>query len=112
MKILFTFENCLPSDEADAEVFTTTARYLAPWTERAWLHVPAARRSDDAAARLDGIELVRARAPIRPAILRHLCCGLTIVTHRSFRRADLVYTRNLWVAAMALLFGQRVVFDH
>jgi glycosyltransferase involved in cell wall biosynthesis len=29
-----------------------------------------------------------------------------------FREADLVYTRNLWVAWMSLLFGQRVVFDH
>ena len=59
-----------------------------------------------------GWSRVRAWAPLRPAILRHICCGLTLVMQRAFREADLVYTRNLFVAWIALLFGQRVVFDH
>jgi glycosyltransferase involved in cell wall biosynthesis len=113
MKILFTFENPLPSAEADAEVFVTTARHLAGSASRSWLHVPA---SDEAnrrtAAGLAGMPVVRARAPLVPAALRHFICGLTLVFRREFREADLVYTRNLWVASLALLAGQRVVFDH
>ena len=108
MKILFTFENPLPSAEADAEVFVTTARYLEPLTSGAWLHVPVA---DDAGG-VAGMPIVRARAPMSPAALRHFCCGLTLPFHKEFRLADLVYTRNLWIAWMTVLFGQRVVFDH
>ena len=107
-RILFTFENPLPSREADAEVFTTTAAYLAASTPGAALHVPVKNR----AAPLPNLTTVRARTPLRPAFLRHAFCGLTLVTHSAFRQADLVYTRNLWVASTALLFGQRVVFDH
>jgi glycosyltransferase involved in cell wall biosynthesis len=113
MKILFTFENPLPSAEADAEVFVTTARYLAPLTAGSWLHVPVADPAGlEAAAKLAGMPAISARAPIRPAILRHLCCGLNLPFRKEFRLADLVYTRNLWIARMAVLFGQRVVFDH
>lgn len=113
MKILFTFENPLPNYEADAEVFVNTAKSLAPLTQQSWLHVPLPRHSDaDALSKDIGVRTIRALAPSRPAILRHLCCGLTLVLRREFREADLVYTRNLWVAWLALLFGQRVVFDH
>lgn len=113
MRILFTFENVLPSAEADAEVFMATARHLAPSLSRCWLHVPASRGTDGpAVAALAGMPVVRAYAPVRPAALRHMLCGLTLVLRREFRQADLVYTRNLWVAWLALLFGQKVVFDH
>jgi glycosyltransferase involved in cell wall biosynthesis len=113
MKILFTFENPLPSAEADAEVFMTTARYLAPLASATWLHVPMRNPGDEAACRdLAGMPAVRARAPVGPAALRHFCCGLTMPFRREFREADVVYTRNLWVAWMSLFFGQRVVFDH
>jgi len=113
MRVLFTFENPLSSTEADAEVFLTTARYLAASTSQSWLHAPVARRADRAAGeRLAGMAVVRAWAPLRPAALRHFCCGLTLPLRRQFRQADLVYTRNLWLAWVALLFGQRVVFDH
>jgi glycosyltransferase involved in cell wall biosynthesis len=112
MKILFAFENPLPSPQADAEVFLTTARHLAPLASRCWLHVPLPGEAVPAIAALAGMAVVRARAPLRPAALRHLCCGLTLPLRREFREADLVYTRNLWVAWVALLFGQRVAFDH
>ena len=110
MKILFTFENPLPSRQADAEVFITTARHLAPLISAAWLHVPTSRVARTEAP--DGLTTVPAWAPLRPAALRHLFCGLTLVLRREFRQADLVYTRNLWIAWVAILFGQRVVFDH
>jgi glycosyltransferase involved in cell wall biosynthesis len=109
MRILFAFENPLPSAEADAEVFVTTAKYLAPLTYQSWLHVPA---QDNVAGNLAQMPVVRARAPMEPAILRHFCCGLTLPFRKEFRQADLVYTRNLWVAWLAVLFGQNVVFDH
>jgi glycosyltransferase involved in cell wall biosynthesis len=113
LKILFTFENPLPNAQADAEVFVTTARHLAAFSSRAWLHVPAADEANcGTAAALAGMPVVRAHAPLRPAVLRHLCCGLTLPFRREFREADLVYTRNLWVAWVALLFGQRILFDH
>ena len=105
MKVLFTFENCLPSREADAEVFTTTAAYLAARLERSWLHVPVARAAGggEAGGGAAGggaapgrLVAVRARAPAAPAILRHVCCGLTIAATEAFREADLVYTRNLY----------------
>jgi glycosyltransferase involved in cell wall biosynthesis len=118
MRILFTFENPLPSAEADAEVFTTTAKYLAPLTSGSYLHIPmrdgpTRRRAGSESADIPpGITPVRALAPIGPAVLRHVCCGLTLPLRKAFRQADLVYTRNLWIAWIALLFGQRVVFDH
>jgi glycosyltransferase involved in cell wall biosynthesis len=113
MKILFAFENALPSTEADAEVFLTTARSLLPFATQTWLHIPTPDAASIAAARrLGGMPVLHAWAPRRPAAARHLFCGLTLVCRRAFRQADLVYTRNLWVAWMALLFGQRVAFDH
>jgi len=113
MRVLFTFENPLPSAEADAEVFVTTAKYLAPLTTQSWLHVPLSdQASGDAAGLLTGMPVIRASAPLRPAALRHLCCGLTLVFRKEFRQADLIYTRNLWVAWLAMRFGQKVVFDH
>ena len=110
MKILFAFENPLPSREADAEVFVTTARYLAPLLSQATLHVPLPANAP--AEALSGLSVVRAWAPLRPAILRHLCCGLTLPLRRAFRDADLLYTRNLWVATVATACGKRVAFDH
>jgi glycosyltransferase involved in cell wall biosynthesis len=113
MKILFTFENPLPSNEADAEVFVTTAKYLAPLTAQSWLHVPVSDSAGcEAIGTLAAMPVIRAWAPLRPAALRHLFCGLTLVLRKKFRQADVVYTRNLWVAWLAVLFGQRVVFDH
>ena len=113
MRILFTFENTLPSTEADAEVFVATACYLARLTSESWLHVPSpAHARLDAVERLAGLPVIRAYAPVRFAPLRHLCCGLTLVFRKEFRQADLVYTRNLWIAWMAMAVGQRVAFDH
>jgi glycosyltransferase involved in cell wall biosynthesis len=113
MRILFAFENPLPSAEADAEVFIATARYLASFAAQSWIHVPVSDgTSRDAIGRLAGMPVIRACAPVRPAALRHLCCGLTLVFRQEFRQADLVYTRNLWVAWLAVLFRQQVVFDH
>jgi glycosyltransferase involved in cell wall biosynthesis len=113
MKILFTFENPLPSTEADAEVFVTTAKYLAPLASRSWLHVPMPdAASCDAISTLAGMPVIRAWAPAQPAVLRHFCCGLAMLFRKEFRQADLVYTRNLWVAWLTVLFGQQVVFDH
>ncbi|MGH8220693.1 MAG: glycosyltransferase [Steroidobacteraceae bacterium] len=113
MKILFAFENPLPNEEADAEVFTATARHLAPYASQAWLHVPASDAAHgERAAALAGMTVIRARAPLGPPALRHFACGATLMFRREFRQADLVYTRNLWIAWAALSAGQRVAFDH
>jgi len=113
MKILFAFENPLPNAEADAEVFVTTAKYLSPFAADSWLHAPVAAGATVAAVTsLAGVNIIEVWAPLTPAALRHFCAGLTIPLRAAFRQADLVYTRNLWVAFMSILFGQRVVFDH
>lgn len=113
MKLLFAYENPLPNAEADAEVFVTTAKYLATHFPGSRLHAPLASGVRPIQVeQLAGLPLVQATAPLKPAALRHFLCGLTIVFRRAFREADAVYTRNLWVAWMSLLFGQRVVFDH
>ncbi len=113
LKILFTFENPLPSPEADAEVFVNTARCLSSLVAETWLHVPLPRNANiDAIRRLAGMSILRAQVPIRPAILRHLFCGLTLPMHREYWQADLIYTRNLWIAWTATLFGRKVIFDH
>ena len=112
MKILFAFENPLPSKEADAEVFLTTARYLAPLSSRSWLHVPLPAGSAAVVGASASLPVIRAYAPARPAALRHLCCGLTLIVRRQYWQADLIYTRNLWIAWTAMLFGKRVAFDH
>lgn len=113
VKILLTFENQLPNPEADAEVFVNTAKSLVPLAGQCRMHVPVLNQAvrDDLRKAL-GMDIVAAVAPLRPAWLRHLCCGLTLVFRRAFREADLIYTRNLWIAWLALVFGQRVVFDH
>src|ERR1700753_4362146 len=96
VKILFTCENPLPNPQADAEVFVATAKHLAAFTSKAWLHVPASNAANCASASaLAGMPVVRACAPLRPAVLRHFCCGLSLPFRRVFREADLVYTRNL-----------------
>ena len=113
LKILFAFENPLPSTEADAEVFVTTAQYLASIFKQTWFHVPLLRGADNnASAILTGMPVVPAITVGQPAALRHFFCGLTLVFREKFRKADLVYTRNLWIAWMAVKFGQRVAFDH
>lgn len=113
MKLLFAFENPLPSAEADAEVFLTTAKYLSRHFPMSRLHSPvAAGASREQIETLAGMALVPAWAPLRPAALRHFCAGLSIVWRAAFREADAVYTRNLWVAWMSIVFGKRVVFDH
>lgn len=113
LKILFTFENPLPSKEADAEVFIETARHLAPMISQAWLHVPLSDNTGaDNGFSLPGLSVLQARVPLRPAAFRHFCCGITLVFRKEFRQADLIYTRNLWIAWVAMFFGQRIVFDH
>jgi glycosyltransferase involved in cell wall biosynthesis len=113
MRVLFTFENPLPARAADAEVFTNTARCVGARLTGPALHVPADGARGEAAAHQSAhMAIIRAWAPLRPAALRHFCSGLTIVFRHAFRKADVVYTRNLWVAWMSLSFGAKVVFDH
>ena len=113
MKVFFTFENPLPNIAADAEVFVTTANYVARLVSASWLHVPLPAETGSAAiGTLAGMPVIRAYAPLQPAVLRHLACGLTMLLRRQFWQAHLVYTRNLWVAWIAILSGRHVVFDH
>ncbi len=109
MRLLFTFENALPSRLADAEVSVQTAKALAQRWPGARMLVPGAQ----AGSVWDGdLELRRCRAPLRFALLRHLFMALSLPFRRELREHDAVYTRNLLVAAVAVLCRAPVVFDH
>lgn len=113
MKVLFAFENPLPSREADAEVFVTTARHLAQLAEQSWFHVPVVDEANrEYVNKAINMPVIPAQAPLEPSALRHFRCGRSLVNAPEFEMADLVYTRNLWIAWMAVQHGQRVVFDH
>jgi hypothetical protein len=75
---------------------------LAPHTSRSWLHVPASDDANcDAVAALARMPVVRAYVPLRPAVLRHLCCGLTLVFRREFRDADRLIGHRRFLAESA-----------
>jgi glycosyltransferase involved in cell wall biosynthesis len=109
MKLLFTFENPLPNRLADAEVFVQTAKALAERFAGASMLVPAARSEVSTEGALT---IRRCRAPVRFALFRHLFMALSLPFRPELERCDAVYTRNLLVAAVAVLSGKRVIFDH
>lgn len=109
MNLMFTFENPLPNRLADAEVFLATARALAKRFGGGKIFVP----SNHPHVHKDGLlEFRFCAAPMDPAFLRHLFMALTMPLRRTFWRCDAIYTRNLLVVGVALLFGRRVIFDH
>src|SRR5207245_11732781 len=54
----------------------------------------------------------RCRAPLRFALFRHVFMALSLLFRAELEACDAVYTRNLLVAAVAVLGGKRVIFDH
>ncbi len=96
MKILFTFENPLPS----ADGRCGSLRDDRPISQPPDVGVVAAcagrrcRRCWPPPPNWPACRCVKAGAPIRPAALRHFCCGLTLPFRKEFRLADCIYTRT------------------
>ncbi|QCE33428.1 glycosyltransferase family 4 protein [Acetobacteraceae bacterium] len=113
MKILFTFENPLPNTAADAEVFLSTAKALRKHFQDSKILLPLNKgQSLREVEEKYGVQVIPYKVPLSPAAWRHFCCGLTLGFRSSFRQADVLYTRNLWVAWVSTLFGKPTVYDH
>ncbi|MFW6067838.1 MAG: glycosyltransferase family 4 protein [Myxococcota bacterium] len=116
VRIVATYENLLPRNQADAEVFVNTAAALArqPGVE-VELRVP---HNPDATAE-DIRAYFGARGNLKVTPIRswrgflptqHLFHA--VAATRGCRTADVVYTRNIATLAAALQRGRRAVLDH
>ncbi|MEM7137366.1 MAG: glycosyltransferase family 4 protein [Myxococcota bacterium] len=119
-RILFSYENLLPSDAADAEVVLNTAGALAGRGHEAMVSVPKPPdASEDFEAEVLRYYGIRAPLRIDPArsftkniAAQHAYHALHFPDHPWFRTAAFVYLRNPVVVMRALRAGQRVLMDH
>ena len=120
MRALFAYQEPVPLGQADAEVFVST---MAALSRRGWTAQLAVPRNGRGHADLERsvrdfyhvegtFEIVEVGRPQSVQAIRHLQHALALPTLAEFGNADFVYTRNLLILAVALLRGQRVVFDH
>lgn len=120
MRILFSYENILPSTQADAEVFMNTAAAITRRGHPGILLTPRPPPGEEKTARellrffeLDAplrIETQRARL-IHP-IVQFRDHAKKLVRDPRTRSADLVYTRNLGVIRECLRRSIPVIFEH
>lgn len=119
-KILFSYENFLPTGEADAEVVFNTAGALAARGHICTLLTPEPPHvsSDFEREVLDyydvgaPLKVTPVKSFTKSLALQHLYHAWRLPRHPAFREADFVYARNPVVAMSALRGGQRVFMDH
>ncbi|MGB8332053.1 MAG: glycosyltransferase family 4 protein [Polyangiales bacterium] len=119
-RILFTYENLLPTQEADAEVIFNTAAALAGRGHDAVVSVPAPPGVGPGFERevLDyyGIDTSLRITPVpsftKNLALQHVYHAMRVPEHPAFATADFVYARNPVVVMRALQGGQRVLMEH
>ena len=120
MRILFTYENIVPTSQADAEVFFNTAAALSRRGHEATMVVPRPPGGDAGLA-----EEVRRYYELEGALRIETLPSLTfnLGVQHAFHAArlplraaqlhpDFVYTRNLACVTTCLAAGQKVFFDH
>jgi glycosyltransferase involved in cell wall biosynthesis len=118
--MLMSYENLLPTKEADAEAIFNTAGALARRGHQVIVSVPA---PPDASAGFDRevLDYYGIDAPVRitplPSFTRNLALqhayhAMHFSDHPAFSNADFVYVRNPVVVMRALQSGQRVFMDH
>lgn len=120
MRLLLTYENLVPNDQADAEQFVNTAAALANVGHEVDLlvpHMPSGPPVD--AAEVFGYFQVDAPVRVRSIPTGHRLLGLQHVRHAqavssdpSTADYDLVYTRNLGMLTACLLGGHRAAYEH
>jgi len=119
-RILFSYENLLPTEEADAEAIFNTAAALARRGHDAIVSVPAPPDLGPGFER-EVLDYYGIDAPLRvtpmPSFtkniaLQHIYHAMRLPEHPAFADADFINARNPIVVMRALQFGQRVLMDH
>lgn len=117
MRILYAFDNRVPSPQADTEQLVSTLAALSRRGVDATLLLPRVGRERDAEAirayyRVEGsFDVAHFRCPRRPRVAQKLGSAARAALAREARTRDLVYTRNLPVAVAAAAAGHRVALD-
>jgi len=119
-RILFTYENLLPTKEADAEVIFNTASALAARGHDAIVSVPEPPDMGAGFERevLDyyGLDTPLRITPVpsftKNIALQHVYHAMRVPEHPAFSDVDFVYARNPVVVMRALQSGQRVLMEH
>ncbi len=119
-RVLFSYENLLPTTEADAESIFNTAAALARRGHDAIVSVPAPPNLGPGFER-EVLDYYRIDAPVRitpvPSFtkniaLQHVYHAMHFPEHPAFADADYINARNPIVVMRALQCGQRVLMDH
>lgn len=119
-RILLSYENPLPTSQADAEVVLNTAGALAKRGHEVTISVPAPPNLSPSFER-DVLDYYGIDAPLRVTpmpsmtrniVVQHLYHALHFPEHPAFRAADFIYGRHPLVVMRALQAGQRVLMDH
>lgn len=119
-RILFSYENVLPTSQADAEVVLSTAGALARRGHDVTIAVPAPADMSSSFQRdvlcyygIEGpLQVTAMPSSTHHIALQHLYHAWHLPEHPLFREADFVYARNPVVVIRALEAGQRVLMDH
>jgi glycosyltransferase involved in cell wall biosynthesis len=119
-RILLSYENLLPTSQADAEVVLNTAGALTKRGHKVTVSVPAppslSASFEQDVLRYYGIDaplqITTAPSRTRNIALQHLYHALHLPEHPEFSRADFIYARNPVVVMTSLRAGQRVLMDH
>lgn len=119
-RILFSYENLLPTTQADGEVFLSTAGALAARGHEAIVATPRPPNATDSFER-EVLDFYGIDAPLeisavpsftKNIALQHLYHALHLPEHPAFAQADFIYARNPVVVMRSLQAGQRVLMDH
>ncbi|MFZ1863253.1 MAG: glycosyltransferase family 4 protein [Polyangiales bacterium] len=119
-RILLSYENLLPTSQADAEVVLNTAAALAKRGHEVTVSVPAPPNLSPSFERhvlryygIDApVRITAAPSVTRNISMQHLYHALHFPEHPDFSEADFIYARNPVVVMRALRAGQRVLMDH
>jgi glycosyltransferase involved in cell wall biosynthesis len=120
VRILFSYENLLPTSQADAEVFLNTAGAIARRGHDATLLVPCASAANALGAD-EVFNYYDIDTPLRVGFLptrtknivtQHIGHAVRVARDPRALNADLVYTRNLGVLTACLARGLPTAFEH
>jgi glycosyltransferase involved in cell wall biosynthesis len=121
VRILFSYENLLPTSQADAEVFLNTAGAIARRGHDAALLIPRRRLSEPSLSAESILRYYDIDSPLRMTflpvrtrniVLQHLGHALRVARDPRALGADVVYTRNLGVLTSCLAKGHPTAFEH
>jgi glycosyltransferase involved in cell wall biosynthesis len=119
-RILLSYENLLPTEEADAEAIFNTAAALTRRGHDAIVSVPAPPDVGPDFER-EVLDYYKIDAPLRitpvPSFtkniaLQHVYHAMRLPEHPAFADADFINARNPIVVMRSLQCGQRVLMDH